>query len=183
MWPPFKIWLNSIISWIKLDRVLCFTISLNFLCISWSFARPQAKTQNVKLELLLIETLISYFLLLMRNISNSDYPVLCQLKQSWSSHQPHHQPFFSKELGINFESQFCDKIEDTFNGGMPCTGADIGGWNCWQCSTPKWLTLISRVDISFLKILWTRFPNLTKSRCGWHCSERDADIGWRIQIF
>ena len=66
----------------------------------------------------------------MRNSSNSDYPVLCQLKQSWSSHQPHHQPFFSKELGVNFESQLCDKIEDKFNGGMSCTGADIGGWNC-----------------------------------------------------
>ena len=57
------------------------------------------------------------------------------------------------------------------------------GSHCCQCNTPKWLTLISRVEFSFLKILWTRFSNLTKSRCGWHCSKQDADIGWRIQFF
>ena len=33
------------------------------------------------------------------------------------------------------------------------SGADAGGCHYCQCSTPKWLTLISRVDFSFLKIL------------------------------
>ena len=30
------------------------------------------------------------------------------------------------------------------------SGADAGGYHCCQCSTPKWLTLISRVEFSFL---------------------------------
>ena len=62
-------------------------------------------------------------------------------------------------------------------------GVGVGGCHCCQYSTPKWLTLISRVQSSFLKKLWTRFLNLTKSRCERHCSERDAYIGWRIQFF
>ena len=33
------------------------------------------------------------------------------------------------------------------------SGADAGGFHCCQCSTPKWLTLISRVEFSFLKKL------------------------------
>ena len=33
------------------------------------------------------------------------------------------------------------------------SGADAGGCHCCQCSTPKWLTLISRVEVSFLKML------------------------------
>ena len=49
--------------------------------------------------------------------------------------------------------------------------------------TQKWVTLISRVEFSFLKILWRRFPNLTESGCERHCSEWDADIGWKIQFF
>ena len=56
-------------------------------------------------------------------------------------------------------------------------GADAEGCHCCQCSTPKWLTLISRVQFSFLKKLWTRFSNLTKIRCGRHCSKQDAYIG------
>ena len=47
---------------------------------------------------------------------------------------------------------------------------DAGGWQCCQCSTPKWLTLISMVEFSFLKMLWTRLSNLTTSSSGWHCS-------------
>ena len=31
--------------------------------------------------------------------------------------------------------------------------ADAGGCHYCQCSTPKWLTLIFRVDFSFLKML------------------------------
>ena len=49
-------------------------------------------------------------------------------------------------------------------------GADAGGCHCCQCSTPKWLTLVSRVEFSFLKKPWTRFSNLTKSRCRRHCT-------------
>ena len=56
----------------------------------------------------------------MDNISNSDYPVLWQLKRSWRPHQPHRQPLFSNESGVNFEFEFCNNIEDKFNGGMPC---------------------------------------------------------------
>ena len=37
-----------------------------------------------------------------------------------------------------------------------------GGCHCCQCSTPKWLTLISNVEFSFLKMLRTRLSNLTK---------------------
>ena len=59
LWPPFQVWLNCVISEIKLDRVELFAIVSYFLCISWSFARPQVKTHIVKLRLLLIETLIS----------------------------------------------------------------------------------------------------------------------------
>ena len=56
----------------------------------------------------------------MDNISNSDHPVLWQLKRSWIPHQPHRQLLFSNELGINFEFEFCNNIEDKFNGCMPC---------------------------------------------------------------
>ena len=62
-------------------------------------------------------------------------------------------------------------------------GVDVGDCHYCQCNTPKWLTWISRVEFLFLKVLWTRFSNLTESRCGRHCSERDADIARRIQFF
>ena len=32
-------------------------------------------------------------------------------------------------------------------------GKDAGGCHCCHCSTPKWFTLISRVELSFLKML------------------------------
>ena len=48
---------------------------------------------------------------------------------------------------------------------------DAEGCHCCQCSTPKRLTLISRVETSFLKMLWTIFSNLTKGSCGQHCSK------------
>ena len=51
----------------------------------------------------------------MGNIFNSDYPVLWQLKRSWSPHQTHCQPLFSNESGVNFEFEFCNNIEDRFN--------------------------------------------------------------------
>ena len=54
---------------------------------------------------------------------------------------------------------------------------DAGGWQCCQCSTPKWLTLISMVEFSFLKMLWTRLSNLNKSSSGWHCSETLKSFG------
>ena len=54
----------------------------------------------------------------MDNISNSDYSVSLQLKHSWSPHQPHCQPFFSNELGVNFEFEFCNNIWEKFNGVM-----------------------------------------------------------------
>ena len=56
-------------------------------------------------------------------------------------------------------------------------GADAGDCHCRQCSTSKWLTLISRVELLFLKILWTRFSKLTKSSCGRHCSETLTSVG------
>ena len=61
-----------------------------------------------------------YFSLLTGNISNYDWPVSWQLKRNWSPHQPQHQPIFSNELGVNFEFEFCNNIEDRFNGGMSC---------------------------------------------------------------
>ena len=56
--------------------------------------------------------------------------------------------------------------------------ADAGGCHCCQCSTPKWLTLIFRVEFSelrFLKMLRTRFWNLTKSNYGRHWSETSVN--------
>ena len=55
--------------------------------------------------------------------------------------------------------------------------ADAGGCHCCQCSTPKWLTLIFRVEFSFLKMLRIRFSNLTKSSYGRHCSETLTSVG------
>ena len=58
--------------------------------------------------------------------------------------------------------------------GLIQSGMDVGGCHCCQCSTPKWLTLIFRVEFSelrFLKMLRTRFWNLTKSNYGRHWSE------------
>ena len=45
---------------------------------------------------------------------------LWQLQRNLSPHQPHCQTFFSNNLGLNFEFEFCKNIEDKFNGGMPC---------------------------------------------------------------
>ena len=42
------------------------------------------------------------------------------------------------------------------------SGENAGGCLCYQCSTPKWLTLISKVEFSFVEMLWTRFSNLTR---------------------
>ena len=49
--------------------------------------------------------------------------------------------------------------------------ADAVGCHCCQCSTPKRLTLISRVEFSFLKMLWIRFSNLSESSWGRNCGE------------
>ena len=57
------------------------------------------------------------------------------------------------------------------------SGADAGGCHCYQRSTPKWLTLISRVEFSFLKMLWKRFSNLSESSCGRHCSKALTSVG------
>ena len=57
------------------------------------------------------------------------------------------------------------------------TKSVAGDWQCCQCTTPKWLTLISIVEFSFLKMLWTRLSNLTKSSSGWHCSEALKSFG------
>ena len=45
---------------------------------------------------------------------------LWQLKRSWSPLQPHCQPLFSNKSGVNFDFEFCNNIEDEFNGGMSC---------------------------------------------------------------
>ena len=56
----------------------------------------------------------------MGHISNSDYLVSWQPKRRWSPHQHQRQPLFSIESGVNFEFEFCNKIEDKCNGGMSC---------------------------------------------------------------
>ena len=61
--------------------------------------------------------------------------------------------------------------------GLIQSGMDVGGCHCCQCSTPKWLTLIFRVEFSFLKMLRIRFSNLTKSSYGRHCSETLTSVG------
>ena len=43
---------------------------------------------------------------------------LWQLKRSWGLHQPHCQPLFSNKLGVNFEFEFCNSVEDKANGVM-----------------------------------------------------------------
>ena len=48
-----------------------------------------------------------------------------------------------------------------------CPVADAEGFHCCQCSTSKWLTFISRVEFSFLKI--NKVLNLPKSSCGRRC--------------
>ena len=52
---------------------------------------------------------------------------------------------------------------------IPRTNA--GDCHCCQCSTSKRLTLIPRVEFSFLKMLWIRFSNLSESSWGRHCGE------------
>ena len=52
----------------------------------------------------------------MGNVSNTNYPVLRQLKHCWSTDQS----LFLYEWGQNFELDFCKTIEDKFNGDIPC---------------------------------------------------------------
>ena len=54
---------------------------------------------------------------------------------------------------------------------MSVQGADARGCHCCQCSTSKRLTLVSRVEFSFLKMLWIRFLNLSENSWGRHCGE------------
>ena len=56
----------------------------------------------------------------MGDVSNTDYPVLWQLKYSWNTHQPHHRLLILNEWGRNFEFEFCKNIEDKLNGSIPC---------------------------------------------------------------
>ena len=56
----------------------------------------------------------------MGNISNSDYPVLWQLKRSWSPQQPHRQSLSLNESGVDFEFEFSNNIENKFSGCMSC---------------------------------------------------------------
>ena len=56
----------------------------------------------------------------MGNISNSDYPVLWQLKHSWNPNQPQHQSLFLNESGVNFELELYNIIKDKFDVGMSC---------------------------------------------------------------
>ena len=97
-----------------------------------------------------------------------------------------------KEITYSSPEQQCfEKLFPSRKGGMSCattlvkwswihfldSGADAGSCHCCHCSTQKWLTLISRVDFSFLEMLRTRFSNLTKSNCGRHCSETLTSVG------
>ena len=45
---------------------------------------------------------------------------LWQLKGTWRPHQLHCQPLFSNYADVNYEFEFCNNIEDKFNGGMSC---------------------------------------------------------------
>ena len=58
--------------------------------------------------------------LLMGNVSNIDYPVSWQLKCCWSPHKPHRQFLFLNEWDGNFQFEFCNNIENKFNGGISC---------------------------------------------------------------
>ena len=62
------------------------------------------------------------------------------------------------------------------------TGADAGDFQCCQCNTLKWFTLISKVEFSFVRMLWTRFSNLTGRSCGRHCSETLTSVGAQIWL-
>ena len=57
------------------------------------------------------------------------------------------------------------------------TRGGSGGCHCCQYSSTKWLTIIFRVEFSFLKMLRTRFSNLSKSSYGRHCSETLTSVG------
>ena len=58
--------------------------------------------------------------LLMGNVSNTDYPVSWQLKCCWSPHKHHRQLLFLNERDGNFQFEFCNNIENKFNGGISC---------------------------------------------------------------
>ena len=72
---------------------------------------------------------------------------------------------FNQNLSVCYHiNQYLEKIQKIRNGEnqlllnsisphKAMSGADAGGCHCYQRSTPKWLTLISRVEFSFLKIL------------------------------
>ena len=61
-------------------------------------------------------------------------------------------------------------------------GADTGSCHCCQCSTPKRLTLISRLEFSFLKMSWIRFSDLSESNWGRHCGEMSSAGGTFFHI-
>ena len=57
------------------------------------------------------------------------------------------------------------------------SGVDVWDCHCCQCSTPKRLTSISRVEFLYLEMLWIRFSNLSESSWGWHSGETLSVIG------
>ena len=55
----------------------------------------------------------------MRNVANTNYPVLWQLKNISNPLPFHPQSLFLNEWGRNFEFEFCKNIEDKLNGVLP----------------------------------------------------------------
>ena len=60
---------------------------------------------------------------------------------------------------------------------FPKAQADAEGFHCCKCSALKWLTLISRVEFLFLKMLWTGFLKLNESSFLWHCRGKLTSAG------
>ena len=61
------------------------------------------------------------------------------------------------------------------------SGADAGGCHCCQCSTPKWLALISRFEFSFLKTC--EQVSQTWPKAGVGDTGASETLGWKIQFF
>ena len=117
--PPFQILLNSVIvlnsviSQHKLDTTIFFIFFFIYIMI---ICQTQSKNPLCKIQITVNRNFnlrcVMNFFLLAGNISNSGYPVLWQLKRSWSHYQLHCQPFFSNEQGVNFKFEFCNSIEE-----------------------------------------------------------------------
>ena len=78
---------------------------------------------------------------------------------------------------ICLPAKFLSFLQRYFSSTQGLPGPDAGACHCCQCSTLKWLTLISKVEFSFIKMLWARFSNLPERSCKRHCSETLTSVG------